>query len=164
KADLKTFSAENYSGVIGGSLEGVLKGIEAVHAGGFWLEIVTLFIPGFNDSRKEMEEIAGYIAGLSRDIPWHVTAFHPAYRMTDRGATPASTLLAACEAGAEKGLKYVYAGNIPEAGRQDTLCAGCGAVLVRRRGFSVLEDRIEVSAEGRGSCPDCREAVPGLWK
>ncbi len=164
KADLKTFNPENYERVIGGGLDKALKGVEMIHAKGFWLEIVTLFIPGFNDSAAEMDALAGFISGISRDIPWHVTAFHPDHAMTDRSATPAGTLLAAREAGLKKGLKYVYTGNIPGQGFEDTACPACGAVLVRRRGFTVQENRIKISAGGNGSCGNCSEKIPGVWK
>jgi pyruvate formate lyase activating enzyme len=164
KADLKTFNPENYGKVIGGRLDKVLKGVEMIHAKGFWLEIVTLFIPGFNDSAAEIDALAGFIAGISREIPWHVTAFHPDYEMMDRRATPAGTLLAAREAGLRKGLKYVYTGNIPGGGFEDTVCPACGAVLVRRRGFTVLENLIKISADGKSSCGICSETIPGVWK
>ena len=164
KADLKTFNPENYRRIIGGRRDKALKGIEMIHAKGFWLEIVTLFIPGFNDSAAEMDALAGFIAGLSRDIPWHVTAFHPDYAMTDRRPTPSETLLAARDAGLRKGLKYVYTGNIPGSGYEDTVCPACRAVLVRRRGFSVLENLVKISAGGKGSCGTCSENIPGIWK
>jgi pyruvate formate lyase activating enzyme len=164
KADLKTFDPENYETVIGGKLEKVLKGIEMAHEKGFWLEIVTLLIPGFNDSLPELEALAGFISGVSPDIPWHVTAFHPDYEMTDRRATPAETLLQAREAGLRKGLKFVYTGNIPGQGFEDTRCPSCGVTLIRRRGFQVLENTIRVSADGKGFCRTCSAHVPGFWK
>ena len=98
---------------LGGVLQNVLDTIAGIHERGIWLEVLTLVIPGFNDSDEELTRAARFIASVSRDIPWHVTAFHPDYKMTDRGATPVATLLRACEIGAAEGLRYVYAGNIP---------------------------------------------------
>jgi len=164
KVDLKTFDEEKYASVAGGKLAGVLKSIEMLHAKGFWLEIVTLLIPGFNDSGKELGSLTRFIAGISKDIPWHVTAFHPDYKMTDRGATPPATLLKARETGLKNGLRYVYTGNIPGQGFEDTLCHSCGKTLVKRRGFAVLENAVKVSENGAGACPACSTSIPGVWK
>ena len=164
KVDLKTFSAENYLKVAGGELANVLKAIEMIHARGFWLEIVTLLIPGFNDGEKELESLAAFIAGVSKDIPWHITAFYPTYKMTDREATPPATLLKAREIGLKKGLKYVYTGNIPGQGFEDTLCPSCGKGLVTRRGFKILNNSVKVTKKGKGLCGNCSAAIPGLWK
>src|SRR5262245_34391535 len=112
KVDLKGFDDRRYRS-LGGILNVVMDAIRLIHAKGFWLEVVTLLIPGFNDSREEIRDIARFLCSVSPDIPWHVTAFHPDYKMTDRGATPASTLLRAAEIGRTQGLRYVYAGNIP---------------------------------------------------
>ena len=164
KADLKTFNEDNYLKVAGGELSKVLKAIEMIHAKGFWLEIVTLLIPGFNDGKEELESLAGFIAGISKNIPWHVTAFYPAYRMTDREATPPETLLRAREIGLRKGLKYVYTGNIPGQGFEDTLCPSCGKALVTRRGFRILNNTVKVTKKGKGLCGNCSAPIPGLWK
>jgi pyruvate formate lyase activating enzyme len=128
---------------------------------GFWLEVVTLVIPGFNDSDEELRRIAEFLAGISPDIPWHVTAFHPDYRMGDRAPTSVRSLLRAAEIGAGAGLRFVYAGNLPGVVRswENTYCPGCRGVLVERLGFRVLRNRL--GADGR--CPDCRQAVPGVW-
>ncbi|HBB67427.1 MAG: AmmeMemoRadiSam system radical SAM enzyme [Elusimicrobia bacterium GWA2_56_46] len=164
KADLKTFNGENYAKVAGGKLSNVLRAIEMVHAKGFWLEIVTLLIPGFNDGKEELESVAGFISGISRDIPWHVTAFYPTYNMTDRGATPPETLLKARDIGLKKGLKYVYTGNIPGQGYEDTLCSSCGKTLVTRRGFRILNNTIKITKKGTGLCAHCAAPIPGVWK
>lgn len=164
KVDLKTFNEENYLKVAGGKLANVLKAIELIRAKGFWLEIVTLLIPGFNDGDAELESLAGFISGLSKDIPWHVTAFYPTYNMTDRGATPPATLLKAREIGLKKGLKYVYTGNIPGQGFEDTNCPSCGKTLVTRRGFSILTNTIKVTKKGKGLCSHCSTPIPGVWK
>ncbi|MBU2574529.1 MAG: AmmeMemoRadiSam system radical SAM enzyme [Elusimicrobia bacterium] len=163
KADLKTFDDEKYRKTAGGKLGKVLKALEMIHAKGFWLEIVTLLIPGFNDGTAELEALAGFIAGLSGDIPWHVTAFYPAYKMTDRDATSPATLVKAREIGLRKGLKYVYTGNIPGRGFEDTCCPACGRALVRRRGFKVLENAVRSSGRGTGACPGCSADIAGVW-
>ncbi|MGC8793362.1 MAG: AmmeMemoRadiSam system radical SAM enzyme [Bryobacteraceae bacterium] len=160
KVDLKSFRDRNYR-ALGGRLAPIQDSIERIHRMGFWLEVVTLVVPGFNDSDEELRDIANFLARLSPDIPWHVTAFHPDYKMTGAGATPRETLIGAARIGREAGLNYVYAGNLP--GRvgnlEDTHCAGCGRALIRRIGYRILEYRL--TEEGR--CPDCGRALPGRW-
>jgi pyruvate formate lyase activating enzyme len=160
KVDLKTMQDKNYRW-LGGVLENVLRTIEMVHERGFWVEVVTLVVPGFNDSEEELRQAARFLASVSRDIPWHVTAFHPDYKLTDRGGTPPETLMKAAEIGYEEGLHFVYAGNLPGlVGRyENTYCPGCGALLIERYGFYVRQNRLH---EGR--CPDCGRAIPGIWE
>ena len=159
KVDLKSMDDRHYR-ELGGVLDNVLETIRGIHARGFWLEVLTLIIPGFNDSADELRRAAAFIASVSPDIPWHVTAFHPDYKMSDRGATPAEKLVEACEIGASEGLRFLYAGNLP--GRvgpwEDTRCTACRATLIRRRGFRVLANRV-----AGGSCPDCGTPLPGRW-
>jgi pyruvate formate lyase activating enzyme len=161
KVDLKTMQDKNYR-QLGGVLQHVLDTIRAVHALGLWLEVVTLVVPGFNDSPGELWEAARFLASVSPDIPWHVTAFHPDYHMQERPATGAASLQQAAEIGQEAGLHFVYAGNLP--GRvgslEDTFCPHCQAALVRRRGYVVYENRVTDA----GTCPKCGTAVPGVWK
>jgi pyruvate formate lyase activating enzyme len=161
KIDLKSFRPARYR-ELGGVLERVLETIEGVAARGIWLEVVTLVVPGFNDSPEELKEIARFLARLSPDIPWHVTAFHPDYRMRDRGATPPSTLLTAADIGKEEGLRYVYPGNAPGrvGNRESTCCPGCGRLLVERVGYRV--GRVDLTPEGR--CPGCGETIPGRFR
>jgi len=160
KVDLKGFRDRPYRD-LGGTLERVLFTIRALHEKGFWVEVVTLVVPGLNDSREELADIARFLVSVSPDIPWHVTAFHPDYRMEDRGRTSVRSLLEAAEIGAGEGLRFVYAGNIPGAVQswENTYCPGCRALLVERTGFRVLQNR--VGEDGR--CPDCERAVPGVW-
>lgn len=160
KADLKGFTARAYR-ELGGNLDNVLQTIVALRRLGLWLEVVTLVIPGFNDDPGELRAMAEFLVSVDRDIPWHLTAFHPDYQLLDRGRTPLGTLLAAHEIGRAAGLRYVYAGNLPgEVGdREHTLCPGCGAAVILRRGFLVLENRLE-----GGRCPGCREPIPGVWE
>jgi pyruvate formate lyase activating enzyme len=160
KVDLKSFRDRHYR-ELGGTLERVLWTVRALHQQGFWLEIVTLVIPGFNDSDAELGEIAGFLASVSPEIPWHVTAFHKDYKMTGPDDTDVRTLLRAAEIGARAGLRFVYAGNLPGAvGRwENTYCPGCGALLIERYGYRILKNRIP-----QGECPDCTRRIPGFWK
>ena len=160
KVDLKSFDDEHYRR-LGGRLAPVLDSIRRIHALGFWLEVVTLVVPGFNDSDDELARIAGFLAGISPDIPWHVTAFHADYRMLEPPATPAATLVKAAAIGRREGLRFVYAGNLPARldHLEDTLCPGCGAKLVVRFGYRILRNRLAAG----GACPACGAAVPGRW-
>ena len=160
KVDLKGFRDRPYRD-LGGTLERVLWTIRALREKGFWLEVVTLVVPGFNDSPEELRDIARFLVSVSPDIPWHVTAFHPDYRMDDRPATSVRALLRAAETGAAEGLRFVYAGNVPGAVRswENTYCPGCRALLVERVGYRVLQNRIDAT----GRCPECRQAIPGVW-
>ncbi len=160
KVDLKSFRDKNYR-TLGGTLRNVLDTIAMLKRKGFWVEIVTLLIPGFNDSDEEITDIARFLAGVSPDMPWHVTAFHKDYRMTDPENTPAATLLRAAEIGRKAGLRFVYAGNIPGAVGEfeNTRCPGCGALLVERLGYRIIDYRVTRA----GTCPGCHSDVPGLW-
>jgi pyruvate formate lyase activating enzyme len=160
KVDLKSFRQSSYR-ELGGVLDRVLETIGNLVELGFWVEVVTLVVPGFNDSETELRDIARFLRGVSADIPWHVTAFHSDYRMMDRTATPASTLRRAREIGLEEGLRYVYAGNLPGMleDAEDTRCHSCGELLVERFGFRVLTCRIS-----KGRCPRCQTVIPGIWE
>jgi pyruvate formate lyase activating enzyme len=126
------------------------------------MEIVTLVVPGFNDSEAELRATAEAVAAISPDIPWHVTAFHQDYRMTDPRDTTVADLVRACEIGRETGLRYVYAGNIPgRVGRwEHTWCPSCQALLVERFGYRILQQRVTP----HGTCPDCSAPIPGIWQ
>jgi pyruvate formate lyase activating enzyme len=160
KVDLKAFSAATYA-ALGGKLQAVLDTITGLVERRIWVEVVTLVVPGLNDAPEELRALAGFLAGVSPDIPWHVTAFHPDYQMTTPPPTPARTLLAAAASGREAGLRFVYAGNLPaQTGElEDTRCPACAATLIRRRGFAVLENRIGET----GRCPACGRSIPGVW-
>ncbi len=160
KVDLKGFRKEGYRR-LGGRLSTVLDSIAAIHSAGFWLEVVTLVVPGFNDSEDELKGIARFLAGIDRDIPWHVTAFHADYRMKDSRNTTMADLARARAFGLDAGLRFVYAGNCAGrgGGTEDTICPGCNMVLIRRDGFRVLENRIGSG----GSCPSCSQPIPGIW-
>jgi len=160
KVDLKSFQDRNYR-KLGGLLKNVLETIERLYAMGFWLEIVTLVIPGFNDSNEELGEMAQFLAKISPDIPWHVTAFHQDYKMTDPDNTPVATLLRAAEIGKSAGLHFVYAGNLPSrvGNWENTYCPGCNALLIERSGYRIRNARVTAA----GTCPDCNRCIPGVW-
>jgi pyruvate formate lyase activating enzyme len=160
KVDLKSMRQKNYR-ELGGVLKHVLWTIEALHERGFWLEVLTLVIPGFNDSNEELWDAARFIAGVSRDIPWHVTAFHKDYKMTDPDNTTAATLIRAAEIGAEAGLNFVYAGNRPgEVGTwENTYCPHCQTLLIERYGYVILGYHLT----DEGTCPKCRQKISGVW-
>jgi pyruvate formate lyase activating enzyme len=159
KVDLKSFRDRAYR-ELGGTLDRVLWTIRALHEQGFWLEIVTLVVPGMNDSDAELTDIARFLASVSPDIPWHVTAFHPDYKMQDPPRTSVDALLRAVEIGDQAGLRFVYAGNLPGhvKNRENTYCPGCRSLLVERFGFRVQRNRL-----AQGHCPDCSRAIPGFW-
>jgi pyruvate formate lyase activating enzyme len=160
KIDLKTMQDGHYRR-LGGVLQNVLDSIRLAHEMGLWVEVVTLVIPGFNDSTSELFEAARYIASVSPEIPWHVTAFHPDYKMTDPPPTSSQTLLRAAEIGQEAGLNFVYAGNLP--GRvneyEHTFCPHCQTSLIERRHFTVYSYRLDP----QGACPKCGNRLPGRW-
>jgi pyruvate formate lyase activating enzyme len=160
KVDLKSFDDRHYH-ELGGRLQPILDSMRRIYQMGFWLEIVTLVIPGFNDSDDELTRMAEFLAGISPDIPWHVTAFHGDYKMTGPDDTPVETLVRAAEIGRRAGLRYVYPGNIPGAvgSLENTYCSSCHALLIRRYGYRIREYRL--TPEGR--CPECAAPVPGRW-
>jgi pyruvate formate lyase activating enzyme len=160
KIDLKGFDERRYR-TLGGRLENVTEGIRMVYERGMWLEIVTLVVPGFNDSDVELRDVARFIASLSRSIPWHVTAFHPDYKMPYTPATTAEQLVRAAEIGAEEGLHFVYAGNLPGhvGSWENTTCPECGETLIARIGYTVCD--YGITPEGK--CPVCRTLIPGIW-
>ncbi len=160
KIDLKTMDDRRYRR-LGGVLAHVLEAIGLVHQRGIWLEVLTLVVPGFSDDPDQLRQAARYIAGIDRSIPWHVTAFHEDYRFWGMGSTTAEVLVRACEIGAEEGLRFVYAGNLPaRVGRwEHTWCPGCDALLIERVGYRIIRNRLAAG----GRCPDCGAAIPGLF-
>ncbi len=159
KVDLKGFRQKSYS-QLGGVLQNVLDTIQSLFTRGIWIEVVTLIVPGFNDSDEELKDIAEFLVSVSPDIPWHVTAFHADYRMTDPDDTPSSTLLRAAQIGYDAGLNYVYAGNRPgeTGGLENTRCPHCHETLIERWGFQVRQNRLK-----QGTCHKCGKALAGRW-
>jgi pyruvate formate lyase activating enzyme len=160
KIDLKSMSDRNYR-QLGGVVDNILETVKMVYERGFWEEIVTLVIPGFNDSEDELRRAADFIASVSPDIPWHVTAFHQDYNMTENANTRPEQLIHACEIGREAGLRYIYAGNLPgKVGRwENTYCPSCDELLIERYGYIIRQMKVTPA----GLCPKCANAIPGVW-
>ena len=160
KIDLKSMSDRNYR-QLGGVVDNILETVKMVHERGFWEEIVTLVIPGFNDSADELRRAADFIASVSPDIPWHVTAFHQDYHMQENANTTAEQLIRACEIGRNAGLRYSYAGNLPgRVGRcENTYCPSCDSLLVERYGYLIRQMKVTRT----GQCPSCATRIPGVW-
>jgi pyruvate formate lyase activating enzyme len=159
KVDLKSLREKTYR-QLGCALQNVLDTIRRLVESDFWVELVTLLVPELNDSDEELTDIANFIASVSPDIPWHVTAFHPDYKLDATPRTPVETLLRAYEIGRRAGLHYVYAGNLPgQLGEtENTPCPRCSRTLIERRGFTVLRNELD-----DGRCPGCKTRIPGVW-
>lgn len=157
--DLKAFSEEFYKDICGARLQPVLDAIRLYKKLGIWIEITTLIIPDLNDSPQELEKIAGFIAATGREIPWHVTAFYPTYRLLDKPRTSIKTLIKARGIGLQAGLRYVYTGNVPGEEAENTYCYGCGRLLIRRDGFAIGENNLS-----DGVCPECGARFDGRIK
>ena len=160
KVDLKTFNPKHYR-ELGGVMENVIDTIRNLKARGFWVEIVTLVVPGFSDEADELKRMADFLASVDPLMPWHMTAFHPDYKMMDHRRTVVDDLMRIVEYGKQAGLKYMYPGNLPgQVGEwENTRCHHCNSTVIRRYGFLVQETR--VTPEGR--CPDCGGMLPGIW-
>ncbi len=157
--DLKGFTEKYYKELCGAKLAPVLRTLEMMAKQGVWLEVTTLLVPGQNDSREELEALAKFLAGLDPGIPWHISRFHPTYKLTNIRATPAESIRRARDIGFEAGLKYVYTGNLPGDEGEKTFCHQCGEILIDRYGFSVQTYAIK-----DGRCPKCSVEIPGVWK
>ena len=153
--DLKSFSDDFYRAVVGARLHPVLETIRRMVAAGVWVEVTTLLIPGHNDSDDELAALAGFLAGVDRDLPWHVSRFHPAYELTDVASTPPATIDRAVAIGAAAGLRYVYAGNVPGHDTESTRCPACGETVIERDGFVVRRMRLDGTA-----CAACGAVAP----
>ena len=160
--DLKSFKPEYYKKVLKGKLEDVLDTIQRLHNVGIWQEITTLIVPGDNDSEEELTQIAEFIAGVGKEIPWHITRFHPDYKVTDKSPTPMETMLKAYEIGKKAGLKYVYLGNV--ATPVVTKCPKCGEDLIIRSIYRVEKNILKIEEDGTGRCSKCGEIIEGVWK
>jgi len=157
--DLKGYTDAFYREVVGASLSEVLSCIKSYKRLGIWLELTTLIIPQRNDSEAELRGIAEFIATeIGRETPWHVTQFYPTYRLTGEPRTPVTTLRAARGYGLDAGLRYVYEGNVPGEGGENSYCPACGGMLIKRYGYL-----IESNLLARGRCPVCDAAIDGIW-
>ena len=155
--DLKGFTDRPYRRIMGAPLQPVLDALKQLAASRIWLEVTSLIIPDHNDSPEELARLAEFIAGLGVDTPWHVSRFHPDYKMIDRGATPPETLQRAYDAGRRAGLRYVYVGNLFGNDTESTFCPGCGAVVIARSGYRIVGLALEGSA-----CAACGTAIAGV--
>ena len=158
--DLKAFRDRYYKDLCGARLKHVQKTLKRMRALGIFVEVTTLIVTGLNDDRAELEELAAFIAhDLGADTPWHISRFHPTYKLTDRPATPVETLGQAREIGLQAGLKYVYTGNVPGNTGENTFCPGCGEKVIERWGFQVGNLRIK-----DGRCSLCSDVIEGVWE
>jgi pyruvate formate lyase activating enzyme len=156
--DLKAFNPKFYREICGGRLKHVLASLEAMKTRGVFVEITTLLIPGLNDDPEELKALAAFVVEkLGPETPWHVSRFHPTYRLTDRPATPVATLTAARDIGRQAGLHYVYTGNVPGNDGENTFCPACGRKVIERWGFAVREYAIQ-----DGCCRHCGHPIHGV--
>lgn len=153
--DLKSFN-ETYYKTLGGKLENVLENIARFNELDFHVELTTLIVPTKNDSKDELKAMANFIKSVHEDIPWHISAFHPAYKQLDLPRTPLKTLQKAHDIAKEAGLNYIYMGNV--GAENPTTCPKCGEVLIRRKYFEVVENKIKNS-----KCPKCGEKIKGVF-
>jgi pyruvate formate lyase activating enzyme len=157
--DLKSFREKFYKEVCGAELEPILENLKRMRQMGIWVEITTLVIPTLNDSDQEFEEIARFIVSLGPEVPWHISAFYPTYKMLNLPRTAASALRRAREIGIKAGLRYVYCGNIPGEEGEDTFCPHCGRRLIERIGFRVTQNDVV-----NGACRYCYGQIDGMWE
>jgi pyruvate formate lyase activating enzyme len=156
--DLKSYSEGFYRDIVHARLSEVLDSIIEYRKQGIWIELTTLIIPGLNDSDTQLQGIASFIvANLGVDTPWHVTQFYPTYKMTDYPRTPVNTLRKARSIGRAAGLHYVYEGNVPGGGGENTWCPSCSTLLIERSGFAIVTNRLR-----DGACPACDTAIAGI--
>ena len=156
--DLKAFNDNFYRDLCGGKLKPVLNIIETMKEMGIWLEVTTLLIPGLNDSDQELKGAACFLAELDPGIPWHISRFHPTYRLDHIPSTPVENIRRARDIGFEAGLEYVYSGNVSGDKGENTFCGGCGESVIERIGFRVVRNGLR-----NGKCPACGAEIPGVW-
>jgi pyruvate formate lyase activating enzyme len=156
--DLKAFNASFYKDVVKARLEPVKETLKLMKSLGVFVEVTTLLIPGLNDDKHELEMLAEFIVNsLGPETPWHVSAFYPTYRLTDRPPTSVESLVMAREIGIKAGLSYVYIGNVPSEDGENTFCYKCGNILIKRSGFYVEKNLIKNSR-----CPHCGALINGV--
>jgi pyruvate formate lyase activating enzyme len=158
--DLKAFSDHYYKDLCGARLENVKNTLTSMKTYGIFVEVTTLIVPGLNDDPAQLKKLADFIAGeLGVETPWHISRFHPTYKLTDRPPTPVKTLTAARRIGLKAGLKYVYTGNVPGHAAENTFCFSCGETVIERRGFHVTRLNLK-----NGHCTNCQSRVDGVWE
>jgi pyruvate formate lyase activating enzyme len=156
--DLKSYSDTFYKDICGANVAPVLEAIRGLKDRGVWVEVTTLIIPTLNDSDDELRNIARFISSIGREIPWHVSAFYPSFKMLDKPRTPPETIHRARQIGLDEGLRYVYTGNIMCGEGEDTYCHQCHSLLIGRRGYHISENRVR-----HGACPVCGATIDGIW-
>lgn len=156
--DIKSYSNDFYKKICGARLQPVLDCVRLMKELGVWVEVTTLLIPGLNDSDKELQGIASFLLSVDPAIPWHVTAFHPMYKMMDRSPTSLASLQRARQIGLEAGLAFVYEGNVPGGGGENTYCPSCQEVVIKRYGFAIKSNRMK-----EGACAKCGSRIKGIW-
>ena len=157
--DLKSFSEDFYQKICKGRLEPVKENIKKIWKMGIWVEVTTLIIPRLNDSEKELKEITKFLVKISKDLPWHISAFYPCYKMLNQLPTSQEALIKAYEIGKKAGLQYVYTGNIPNSNYESTFCPKCNTLIVERWGMEVLQNNLK-----HGRCIKCKTKIQGIWK
>ncbi|MBW7898969.1 Pyruvate formate-lyase 1-activating enzyme [Candidatus Brocadiaceae bacterium B188] len=155
--DLKSFDEDFYRKICGAKLQPVLDNIRLYRELAIWVEVTTLIIPGYSDDKKQLRAIAEFIKGIGEDIPWHITAFYPAYKLPDVPPTTIESLRRAREIGIKAGLKYVYEGNVPGEGGENTYCYHCGEAVITRYRFEIRENKLT-----EGKCPKCKNQIDGV--
>ncbi len=155
--DLKSFREDFYRKICKASLKPVLDNIALMKKVNIWIELTTLLIPGKNDSKEEIKDIAEFIANLDKDTPWHISAFHPDFEFSELPPTSLKSLESAFDIAKKKGIKYVYLGNVYDNDKENTLCPSCGKILIRRRGYFIESGVIK-----ENKCPHCQEKIAGI--
>lgn len=159
KVDLKAFNENFYRKFTGGRLESVLKSLKTIKESGAWLEIVTLLVPGENDSPEEIRALAKWIKeNLGDSVPLHFSRFFPQYKLQNLPPTPPETILRARNIAMEEGLKFVYTGNIANPDGETTWCPGSKEKVIVRQGHFVTANHLK-----NGACSD-GEKIPGIWQ
>jgi pyruvate formate lyase activating enzyme len=154
---LKGFSEDFYHKVCGARLQPVLDNIRLYKELGVWLEVTTLIIPGYNDDENQLKGIAGFIKSVDENMPWHVSAFYPAFKLPNVPPTTADTLKKSRDIGLKTGLRYVYEGNIPGERGENTYCYSCGEPVIKRYGLEISENALI-----DGNCPKCKTRIHGI--
>ena len=158
--DLKAFTQSYYKDLCGAKLKPVQETLKLMISLGIFVEVTTLIVPGLNDGRHELESLAQFINDdLGPETPWHISRFHPTYKLTDRSSTPVRTLEMARDIGLKSGLKYVYTGNVPGDSGENTFCYSCGQMVIERWGFQVRKLRMQ-----DGRCTQCDASIDGVWR
>jgi pyruvate formate lyase activating enzyme len=155
--DLKGFSEDFYHKICGARLQPILDNIKLYKELGIWIEVTTLIIPGYSDDESQLREIAEFIKSVGEDIPWHITAFYPAFKLQDVPSTPIESLRSDRKIGMDVGLRYVYEGNVPGEGGENTYCYNCGKLIIGRYGFEIRANKLI-----NGSCPNCMTHIDGV--